>query len=97
MKLTINFENNEEEQDAYSEIDVLARTLVAGARVSLIAAGATEEDINNILNEVTYSAVSSDEGATIEMGLNLNKIFTLMDDMDLDMDKLKAFGKFLEG
>lgn len=95
MKVTIDFTGSEDEQEAYKEFDLIARTMVAGARMSLVAAGATEEDITKVLDEVKYNAVSSSEGATIELNVNIDNIFELLDDMDLDLDKLKTFGNLM--
>lgn len=95
MKVVINFTSSEDEQEVYKELDMLARLATAGARVSLVAAGATEESITKIFNEVDYSAVSSDEGATIELGINLDRVVELVDDMDLDMDVLKTLSNLL--
>ncbi len=95
MKVTINFTGSEDEQEVYKELDMLARFATASARAGFVAAGATEENIAEIFNEVGYTAASSDAGAIIELNMNLDKIFELMDDMDLDLDRLKIFDNLL--
>lgn len=90
MKLVATFANNEDEMALYKQFDMSMRMAVLGMRASMVAGGATDQQVEEILSMLKYSAISSEKEATIAMEYDLEKACERLDEMDLDFDSLQS-------